>query len=301
MNSDIEALANAVEPFVLAAAREWHAPPGEPKTANNWEVLYMNIGRFALAVSTALGTTTINGETPAPEQINEVLPLLIARHPRIAEISGCLQNEGVVGFCSSWCECSFARVEISHKLCAAFALTDIDTSNFRAPWHTWSIVVPDGLLPGISRIWCKGASPVAGIYTNTPKALPFQDPTIKNTPTAKVANNLVASICLALTNPDDFKKAHSSKRTKGNNRIGPPILGQARFMLSAPVKIDLRGRLHDVLSGKVGSSPKVQFLVRGHWREQAHGPSRSLRKHMWIEPFWKGPEESRVLLRNYQL
>jgi hypothetical protein len=41
-------------------------------------------------------------------------------------------------------------------------------------------------------------------------------------------------------------------------------------------------------------------IVRGHWRQQAHGPARALRKTLWIQPFWKGPEESRVLLRTYK-
>lgn len=49
------------------------------------------------------------------------------------------------------------------------------------------------------------------------------------------------------------------------------------------------------------TSPTVQFLVRGHWRQQAHGPGHSLRKPIWIEPFWKGPEEARVLLRQHRV
>lgn len=38
----------------------------------------------------------------------------------------------------------------------------------------------------------------------------------------------------------------------------------------------------------------VRFLVGGDtggfWRDQAHGPQRSLRKRIWIEPFMKGPD-----------
>lgn len=36
---------------------------------------------------------------------------------------------------------------------------------------------------------------------------------------------------------------------------------------------------------------RVRFIVRGHWRNQAHGPERSLRRRQWIEPFWKGPTD----------
>lgn len=45
-----------------------------------------------------------------------------------------------------------------------------------------------------------------------------------------------------------------------------------------------------------GSSPTVKFVVRGHWRNQAHGPSMSLRKMMWIQPYWKGTEDAPIPL-----
>ena len=32
-----------------------------------------------------------------------------------------------------------------------------------------------------------------------------------------------------------------------------------------------------------------RFMVKGHLRAQAYGKERSLRKVLWIEPFWKGP------------
>jgi len=39
-----------------------------------------------------------------------------------------------------------------------------------------------------------------------------------------------------------------------------------------------------------GFSPQVRFSVRGHWRQQPHGPQNSLRKLLWIQPFWKGTD-----------
>ena len=41
-----------------------------------------------------------------------------------------------------------------------------------------------------------------------------------------------------------------------------------------------------------GSSPTVKFVVRGHWRNQAHGPNMTLRKMTWIQPYWKGTEDA---------
>jgi hypothetical protein len=34
-----------------------------------------------------------------------------------------------------------------------------------------------------------------------------------------------------------------------------------------------------------------RWIVRGHWRNQPCGPSRSLRRRIWIDPFIKGPED----------
>lgn len=45
---------------------------------------------------------------------------------------------------------------------------------------------------------------------------------------------------------------------------------------------------------------KHRFIVRGHYRNQAHGPERSLRTRRWIAPFWKGPEDGAELVHTYK-
>lgn len=44
-----------------------------------------------------------------------------------------------------------------------------------------------------------------------------------------------------------------------------------------------------------------RVLVMGHYRNQAHGPGRTLRKLMWIEPFWRGPDAAEVVNRPHLL
>lgn len=44
---------------------------------------------------------------------------------------------------------------------------------------------------------------------------------------------------------------------------------------------------------------KKRFTVRGHWRNQACGPSRQERKRIWVQPFWKGPKEGEKLTHVY--
>lgn len=40
-----------------------------------------------------------------------------------------------------------------------------------------------------------------------------------------------------------------------------------------------------------------RWVVRGHWRDQAHGPERSLRKRIWIPDYLKGPDGAPLLVR----
>lgn len=46
---------------------------------------------------------------------------------------------------------------------------------------------------------------------------------------------------------------------------------------------------------------KHRFIVRGHYRNQAHGPQRTLRTSRWITPFWKGPQDGAELVHTYKL
>ncbi|HEY6872287.1 MAG TPA: hypothetical protein VI298_06105 [Geobacteraceae bacterium] len=39
----------------------------------------------------------------------------------------------------------------------------------------------------------------------------------------------------------------------------------------------------------------VRFVVRGHWRNQPYGPGNSLRRPVWIKPYYKGPEISDLI------
>ena len=39
-----------------------------------------------------------------------------------------------------------------------------------------------------------------------------------------------------------------------------------------------------------GRKLTLRILVQGHYRNQVHGPQNSLRKTIWIQPFWRGPE-----------
>jgi hypothetical protein len=65
-----------------------------------------------------------------------------------------------------------------------------------------------------------------------------------------------------------------------------------RFRIGRPIKLGpkLRSAIHAASQGGASWKLESRFVVRGHWRNQAHGPDRSLRRRQWIQPYYKGPE-----------
>jgi hypothetical protein len=54
-------------------------------------------------------------------------------------------------------------------------------------------------------------------------------------------------------------------------------------------------------SREVAFRLKHRHIVRGHYRNQPHGPARTLRTKKWIAPFWKGPQEGAALVHTYRI
>jgi hypothetical protein len=88
-------------------------------------------------------------------------------------------------------------------------------------------------------------------------------------------------------------KAQGKKRGKIRAQMRQTA-SRPRVVLGGRVVID---RKKDDLEGDPGASQtgrrwKVRTLVRGHYRWQAHGPGRSLRKRIWIRPHYAGPQHA---------
>lgn len=71
---------------------------------------------------------------------------------------------------------------------------------------------------------------------------------------------------------------------------GVPVQDRGR-----PVKVvNLRTLAHRPTAaseaGDGGREYVHRWVVRGHWRQQAHGPGRSLRRTTWVPPHVKGPD-----------
>jgi len=270
------------------------------KTLTEW--IETNDGEI---IGNLLGVLASNGHTKIAMFITKMSPI-----KDIADLAD---------FGLEWLDSNFSKLEIGHKLAASLCLTDVpDDVEVKAPWSAWSFVIPDGLLAttpradgtaeNFARVFCLGTKirylvgskgrcvgPVSDDQSDAPES-------VRNL--FKLLNSLIKGACLALSDPAQYKKRSISANEgsfKSKRVGGAPVLNNARFMLSADVQVDLRDVVHAVQRGerRKGGKLTVQFLVRGHWKNQVHGEHRALRKRIWIQPFWKGGEETRILLRNY--
>jgi hypothetical protein len=104
---------------------------------------------------------------------------------------------------------------------------------------------------------------------------------------------LLINLCLYVAERGRGERAGKRKPGKGPERprpLGDPDL----WVLGREVKLDRdlmdsAKAWSDSLQGKRAAwSLRAKFTVRGHWRNQAHGVGRALRRLKWIAPFWKG-------------
>lgn len=119
-----------------------------------------------------------------------------------------------------------------------------------------------------------------------------------------VIGRLALNVCLALSDPENVKTVGSSHERYASSgrdpRTGPPE--QRVYQLGKPIKVDCRPAVREWLGGtRESGTVNVQFLVRGHWRNQPHGPKKTLRRRQWIEPYWKGEKDAPIPLRSHTL
>ncbi len=72
------------------------------------------------------------------------------------------------------------------------------------------------------------------------------------------------------------------------------------FQLRPPVILDCREIVRSCAAGG-GIPPSVQTLVRGHWKNQRHGPGGALRKFIHVEPYWRGRDDAPIAVRPHIL
>jgi hypothetical protein len=124
----------------------------------------------------------------------------------------------------------------------------------------------------------------------------------------QLAVRLMVGVCTLMT-----EKANYTQRTVDlDKKIGKDLTDPRRkvyaerqeklpesriYLLGKPVKIDLRLAVRAFVEGRSKGPMTIQRLVAGHHKNQPHGPGNSLRKWIFIEPYWQGPSDAAIVVR----
>lgn len=112
---------------------------------------------------------------------------------------------------------------------------------------------------------------------------------------------LVVGISYLAENQPKALRPKSTKKQQHRWRFSKfPLTSEYVLAPDVPVKFDCTEAVGAYLRGERKGPPRFQYIVRGHWRNQVHGPGRAARKRIWIQPYWKGPEEAPRLFREYR-
>lgn len=100
---------------------------------------------------------------------------------------------------------------------------------------------------------------------------------------------------------DKVRALKKSKGRKKNKERRGKLEKENTWIVGTNVIFDPRVK-NLAESGREGQSLRFKSLVRGHWRQQAHGEGRKLRRLLWIEPHVRGGDlPGKVLGHNYSI
>lgn len=235
-----------------------------------------------------------------------------------------------------WAHYGFPMVQLaSHRYAAALMATSVPTGDIRPPWPAFLLELPTGMfetehagatwplthvmfmthtIEDLGEIWHFRATSCFGI--NLWRRQPLDvlrkgsldsddhhgafDLELAKGDERRLGllARLVLNTCVAMTDSDNVRTIgkHRKASSEGHRRFGKePEL--RTYRVGKPITLDVRPALQSYVTGEIRNSPTVQFLVRGHWRDQACGPKLSMRRPTWIQPYWKGPEEAPINVR----
>ncbi|NTF16962.1 hypothetical protein G6L37_00785 [Agrobacterium rubi] len=113
---------------------------------------------------------------------------------------------------------------------------------------------------------------------------------------------IVANSVLYLASADpDVSEPQSLATASERRHIPPKELRKIAASTTSVEYIDVGRRSTDYSASQSPTQVTLghRLKVRGHWKNQAHGPSMSLRKYIHVEPYWKGPDAAEVINKPY--
>jgi hypothetical protein len=231
-------------------------------------------------------------------------------------------------FALAWAESGFPTIEPSHRLAASLMATSIPEEHVdefvRMPWRCFGFHIPDGLVSrgdgfGLTLHARDGVFKVMDIHSGqlhigfeptlagwiskiTPRY--NTDLTVEETDhqfrSAELTGRLLLGICLEMSayRPSEAAGSTSSATIHRATKEG---IYPSVFKLTRDVKVDARKAVREYAAGQRRVNPAVRVLVRGHWKMQAHGPDRTERRMIHIEPYWRGDDDAPVAVRKHLL
>lgn len=282
---------------------------------------------------TLLGFCIVWSCTPASVALHAVAQSLLLEIAR-SQVFLLFLTEG-----ARWVACAMPVVRVEAKIAAALVFTDLPSdfvdASIRLPWPCFKVVPLEGVLVGDSPVReisvFRQHTPsgdhlrMTVFFESGEISLSREVPSLSRLAAwaenereqdlrsaglsasdirvISLCGKLVVGTCLRMSDPTAVRR-RSSKAVRASG-----FLGQGRsstspqtseFVLGGDVRVDLREALRGYSQGRAGFRyRKVQWLVHGHWRNQAHGPGRADRKMIWIEPYFKGPEKAAVAVRDH--
>ena len=99
-------------------------------------------------------------------------------------------------------------------------------------------------------------------------------------------------------------KAQRKKSKSGRQKTPLPVPRTRQYKLGESIPIEYGAPRAQDRSQQAKTDRKLlkRVRVRGHWHWYLHGKGKSLRKHLWVKPYRKGPKDvAELLKRKYQL
>jgi len=233
-------------------------------------------------------------------------------------------------WCLAWAYAGYNVFELGNDFVAAMLLTDpreIRFEDLRIPFPGLLITIPSGFTAGneglpytkihLSHVdgeWKLYATDGIRVLDTTVgegealswdllESLETEDDEITGSD-AEVVRTVrqIAFGMLAYVNAVDraIEERDGAKRSKNkrthDNGPRPRVHDVGRTVKIDPILV----KYARAGSREITLQIKSRFIVRGHYRNQAHGPEHRDRKLIWIEPFWKGPVEGAKIVHTYR-
>lgn len=110
---------------------------------------------------------------------------------------------------------------------------------------------------------------------------------------------LVLGTCLAMSDAANVRQIGGPGAPLRSRRDPKQEPDEPRvYEVGHAVTVDCREPLRAFNMGLQRNALTIQFMVRGHWRQQACGPKLTEHKTIWVSPYWKGPTDGPVLIRD---